>query len=853
MRDILRIASSSYPRSLINVNGTLYFNASNGNEGRELWRSDGTCAGTVMVRDILPGASFSSSPRYLTNVNGTLYFGAVSPNAGYQLWKSDGTSAGTQMVADVSPSLLVNVNGVLYFAASSPSAGFELWKSDGTTAGTVIVRDVAVGPAASLTGPLSNVNGRLFFAANDGIYGKELWTSDGTSSGTSRVGDINSGARDSNPSRFLSINGTLFFSANDRTGTELWSVSTDLSIPVLSLTSSAATLPENQGSVQIIAFLDGISTRDTTITLSASGTAIGNLDYSASGLSIVIPAGSLTGAVLLTSINDSTIEGNESVVIDVVNVINGVENGTQQVATTIVDDEGGLDVTIALSPNTLAENAGTAVVRALLSHPATQEVIVNLDFAGQALWGTDFSASSNAIVIQGGETSGSILLRALDDPLLEGAETFVVSIASVFNGTTNGTQQATATITDDASEPLQLIGDALLISGTEGDDTLIIDFANSTVTFTATFNGGSATVTASTITVDGAGGSDSLTVKLSSLADTAAFAGPSGSITSSSYAINYSNVETSVLNGGANDQVTYNDPGVVNTGYLLPQYGILQGVGFRNQAIAFGNHTINAAGNDDNLFIYGDGGVQAYVAMPTQARMPVGSQVLTGNNFKRVYAYGMGGNDTATYSGSALDETMTALWNYVFVNTDSTVQYFDSFKTLTVAGNGGLDIAVMYDTTGVDTFTASDTSFRYTRSGVFNNIANGYDRVYAFNYFGGFDTATLNGSSGNDKLTSVANYSVLVTPTTLQQATGFRTVIVNAGTGNDTATLQDSTGNDTLNAFAATAELIYANGRTARAIGFDTVNVNGTLGGTNRRNVTNPLAYQLKFKGTWVS
>ncbi len=103
----------------------------------------------------------------------------------------------------------------------------------------------------------------------------------------------------------------------------------------------------------------------------------------------------------------------------------------------------------------------------------------------------------------------------------------------------------------------------------------------------------------------------------------------------------------------------------------------------------------------------------------------------------------MGGNDTATYSGSALDETMTALAFYTFVNTISTVQYFDSFKTLTVAGNGGLDIAVMYDTSGVDSFTASDTSFRYTRSGVFNNIANGYDRVYAFNYFGGFDTATL--------------------------------------------------------------------------------------------------------------
>ncbi len=295
--------------------------------------------------------------------------------------------------------------------------------------------------------------------------------------------------------------------------------------------------------------------------------------------------------------------------------------------------------------------------------------------------------------------------------------------------------------------------------------------------------------------------------------------------------------------------MTYNDPGVVKHRVSAAAIRhLIQGVGFSNQAIAFGNYTVNAAGNDDNLFIYGDTGVQAYVATPTQARMPVGSQVLLGNNFKRVYAYGMGGNDTATYSGLGTRRDDDGARLLHVRHTISTVQYFDSFKKLTVAGKGGLDIAVMYDTSGVDSFTASDTSFRYTRSGVFNNIANGYDRVYAFNYFGGFDTATLNGSSGNDRLTSIANYSVLVTPTTLQQAIGFRTVIVNAGTGTDTATLQDSTGSDTLNAFAGTAELVYSNGRTARAIGFDTVNANGTLGGTNRRNLNSPT-YQLKFKG----
>ncbi len=625
----------------------------------------------------------------------------------------------------------------------------------------------------------------------------------------------------------------------------------DESVPSITVSAFPSSLIENGGTATVWTTLSNPSTQDVTINLTFTGTATLDSDYSRSGTAITVLAGQTSGSLTLTGLNDLTFEGNESIVVDITTVTNGTENGVQQVTATLVDDDSTPSVTLTVAGSPLAENGELATVGATLSNPSTQDVTVTLSPTGSATNSVDYSASAFAIIVLAGQTSGSITLTALDDLLLEGDESIVLDVASVLNGTENGTQQVTVTITDDSSDPFQLVDDVLTMFGTSGDDTMMIDYGSSTSSFAATVNGFSLTFSASTIVVDALAGNDSLTVNLSSLADSATLSGLTGSITSSGYAISYSNVETTVLNGGASDRVTYNDPGVVNTAYLLPAYGILQGTGFTNQAIAFGNHTVNAAGNDDNLFIYGDTGVQAYIATPTQARMPVGSQLLIGNNFKRVYAYGMGGNDTATYSGSASDETMTALAFYTFVNTASTVQYFDSFKTLAVAGNGGLDIAVMYDTSGVDTFTASDTSFRYTRSGVFNNIANGYDQVYAFNYFGGFDTATLNGSSGNDRLTSINNYSVLVTPSTLQQATGFRTVIVNAGAGTDTATLQDSAGNDTLNAFAGTAELIYASGRTARAIGFDTVNANGTLGGTNRRTLSSPT-YQLKFKGTWV-
>jgi ELWxxDGT repeat protein len=135
---------------------------------------------------------------FLANVNGTLFFTAVDGSNGKQVWRSDGTTGGTTPITEINlvatnayPSGLTNVNGTLFFSATDGTHGTELWESIGTAAGTRQVKDINAGAAGSYPSYLTAAGGTLFFSATDGIRGRELWKSNGTILGTALVRDIN--------------------------------------------------------------------------------------------------------------------------------------------------------------------------------------------------------------------------------------------------------------------------------------------------------------------------------------------------------------------------------------------------------------------------------------------------------------------------------------------------------------------------------------------------------------------------------------------------------------------------------------------------------------------------------------
>ncbi|MBW2457361.1 MAG: hypothetical protein JRI68_22830 [Deltaproteobacteria bacterium] len=214
----------------------LFFQATNGVDGFELWKSDGTAAGTAMVRDI--DTLGDSDPVGMTRFGDHVYFGATHPSSGRELWRTDGTEAGTELVQDINlgsgdglyvtgvPNNLVVFDGALYFRAQDtpPDDQPQVWRTDGTTTAQVSHIFLSGGGPTGIQGLTPVGSAWMSFAALVNGAGLELYVTDGTWNGTGLLADINQGGNSSNPMSFHAHGGWLYFAARatQTEGMELW-------------------------------------------------------------------------------------------------------------------------------------------------------------------------------------------------------------------------------------------------------------------------------------------------------------------------------------------------------------------------------------------------------------------------------------------------------------------------------------------------------------------------------------------------------------------------------------------------------------------------------------------------------
>jgi hypothetical protein len=210
------------PSNLTVFNGKLYFFGTNNSKYLDylMFTADGSAAGVTVVKQIDTMTQYQSL-RHLTILNNLLVFDNYQ-----QLWKSDGTTAGTSSIATIATTDVnyVVLNNKVYFAGDFTNPlpiNDQLCQTDGTASGTTLVKTInPTGPAHIFN--LFSYGGKIYFGADDGVHNGQLWVSDGTEAGTTLLKIINS-ASTAFPNYFVVYNGKVYFSALDNvSGQQLW-------------------------------------------------------------------------------------------------------------------------------------------------------------------------------------------------------------------------------------------------------------------------------------------------------------------------------------------------------------------------------------------------------------------------------------------------------------------------------------------------------------------------------------------------------------------------------------------------------------------------------------------------------
>lgn len=190
--------------------------------------------------------------------------------------------------------------------------------------------------------------------------------------------------------------------------------------------------------VVFIVSLIAPSSTDTEVQYTLGGTATADSDYTAPTDTIVIPAGSTSQPVSIAVIDDQVLEGTETVTIMLGPITSGdadisIDPEGNSAAADILDNETGL---IRIAATTPAGEAGPAAGQFTITQDGTTDLdtVVAYTVGGMATPGEDYVTLSGTVTIPSGQLSATIDVTVLDDQLIEGDQTVVVTLATITDG-----------------------------------------------------------------------------------------------------------------------------------------------------------------------------------------------------------------------------------------------------------------------------------------------------------------------------------------------------------------------------------------------------------------------------------
>lgn len=387
------------------------------------------------------------------------------PSAGSLYQTADGTTPGDQITS--APTTVTDGSRRVIFVPAGNGNGngygnFGYKANDGTadsSEATITVNVTAVNDAPTANAQSPSVNQDtatgLTLTATDPDAGATLTYSIVANPTNGTLSNFNSstGTVTYTPNVGYTGADSLTFKANDGTvdsNTAAVSITVNSFARNVTWSSASQNGAESAGTLTVTATLSTASAYDVTVPFTLSGTATGGgTDYSVTASPLTITAGGTTANATITVNDDAPDEADETVILTMGNPTNASQGATTVHTATIQDNDASPTVTLSISGSPLAENGGAGTVTATSSAVSGQNITVNLAFSGTGTLTDDYTRSGSSISINAGSTTGTVTLTGADDLIDEDDETAIVDISSVTNGTESGTQQVTATITDD--------------------------------------------------------------------------------------------------------------------------------------------------------------------------------------------------------------------------------------------------------------------------------------------------------------------------------------------------------------------------------------------------------------------
>lgn len=353
--------------------GSLYF-VITVDGAAQLWRTDGTTAGTVASAAALPVPWDSQTLDWDFDVaaaGGRLYYASWSEATGYDgIHSTAGTGAGSRVGPAGEASGLTPLGTRVIYSLDQPDSGDELWAATGTT--SALLKDIRPGTVSANPFPFEAWREHLYFGAADGS-GRNLYRTDGTAAGTIRVHDLPNvaGALVDGPVNFGGAANRLYFlnsPADSRVvDNELWAfdpLRVTSSVPSVTVTAASLIAYGTSPTVTIKVSGDqGVPTG--RVTLRDGTTVIGTADLVSGSATVRLPATLSLGAHPLVA----TYTGDAS--------YDSASSATRTVTVKAAARLAGRISAVSFTPSTRASVTATLTTTPTLQATGTMRVLVD--------------------------------------------------------------------------------------------------------------------------------------------------------------------------------------------------------------------------------------------------------------------------------------------------------------------------------------------------------------------------------------------------------------------------------------------------------------------------------------------